>query len=270
MEIAIDFGITNTDILVSNKTERIYSSIQSEEINNDFLKKIFDLTNIDPNKIKKIAVTGGKSADLNNTFKDIPVFKVNEVEAIGLGAKNLYSINDEKFVVISAGTGTGCVFYDGKNYHYLGGISIGGGTLQGLSSLLISTSDINEIEKLSNKGNRKNVDHQIGEVVNDIGSLNPNVTASNFAKAKGVKNHNPKDIAASLTNMIGEVIGTTSYLNAMLAGVDKVYFLGRLSLSEAIKEAIDQRLKLANINGIYEENREYGNVLGALACIQTK
>jgi len=270
MEIAIDFGITNTDILVSNKTERIYSSIQSEEINNDFLKKIFDLTNLDPNKIKKIAVTGGKSANLNNTFKDIPIFKVNEVEAIGLGAKNLYSINDEKFVVISAGTGTGCVFYDGKNYHYLGGISIGGGTLQGLSSLLISTSDINEIEKLSNKGNRKNVDHLIGEVVNDIGSLNPNVTASNFAKAKGVKNHNPKDIAASLTNMIGEVIGTTSYLNAMLVGVDKVYFLGRLSLSEAIKEAIDQRLKLANINGIYKENREYGNVLGALACIQTK
>ena len=270
MEIAIDFGITNTDILVSNKTERIYSSIQSEEINNDFLKKIFDLTNLDPNKIKKIAVTGGKSANLNNTFKDIPIFKVNEVEAIGLGAKNLYSINDEKFVVISAGTGTGCVFYDGKNYHYLGGISIGGGTLQGLSSLLISTSDINEIEKLSNKGNRKNVDHLIGEVVNDIGSLNPNVTASNFAKAKGVKNHNPKDIAASLTNMIGEVIGTTSYLNAMLAGVDKVYFLGRLTLSEAIKEAIDQRLKLANINGIYKENREYGNVLGALYCIQTK
>ena len=270
MEIAIDFGITNTDILISNKTERIYSSIQSEEINNDFLKKIFDLTNLDPNKIKKIAVTGGKSANLNNTFKDIPIFKVNEVEAIGLGAKNLYSINDEKFVVISAGTGTGCVFYDGKNYHYLGGISIGGGTLQGLSSLLISTSDINEIEKLSNKGNRKNVDHLIGEVVNDIGSLNPNVTASNFAKAKGVKNHNPKDIAASLTNMIGEVIGTTSYLNAMLVGVDKVYFLGRLSLSEAIKEAIDQRLKLANINGIYKENREYGNVLGALYCIQTK
>ena len=270
MEIAIDFGITNTDILVSKKTERIYSSIQSEEINNDFLKKIFDLTNIDPNKIKKIAVTGGKSADLNNTFKDIPIFKVNEVEAIGVGAKNLYSINDEKFVVISAGTGTGCVFYDGKNYHYLGGISIGGGTLQGLSSLLISTSDINEIEKLSNKGNRKNIDHLIGEVVNDIGSLNPNITASNFAKAKGVKNHKPKDIAASLTNMIGEVIGTTSYLNAMLVGVDKVYFIGRLSLSEAIKEAIDQRLKLANINGIYKENREYGNVLGALGCIQTK
>ena len=70
--------------------------------------------------------------------------------------------------------------------------------------------------------------------------------------------------------MVGEVIGTISYLNAMLAGVDKVYFLGRLSLSEPIKEAIDKRLKLANINGVYKENREYGNVLGALRYMQTK
>ncbi len=270
MEIAIDFGITNTDILVSNKTERIYSSIPSEEINDNFLKKIFELTKLDSNKIKKIAVTGGKSANLNNTFKDIPIFKVNEVEAIGLGAKDLYNINNEKFVVISAGTGTGCVFYDEKNYHYLGGISIGGGTLQGLSNLLINTSDINEIERLSNKGDRKIIDHLIGEVVNDIGPLNPNITASNFAKAKVIKDHSPKDIAASLSNMVGEVIGTTSYLNAMLVGVDKVYFLGRLSLLKTVKEAIDQRLKLANIKGVYKENREYGNLLGALGSIQTK
>ena len=76
MELAIDFGITNTDILVSNKTERIYSSIPSEEINDNFLKKIFDLTKLDSSKIKKIAVTGGKSANLNNTFKDIPILEV--------------------------------------------------------------------------------------------------------------------------------------------------------------------------------------------------
>ena len=30
------------------------------------------------------------------------------------------------------------------------------------------------------------------------------------------------------------------------------------------------RLKLANINGIFEENREYGNVLGALRALQQK
>ena len=54
MEIAIDFGITNTDILVSNKTEKIYSSIPSEEINDNFLKKIFDLTKLDSSKIKKL------------------------------------------------------------------------------------------------------------------------------------------------------------------------------------------------------------------------
>ena len=70
--------------------------------------------------------------------------------------------------------------------------------------------------------------------------------------------------------MIGEVIGTVAYLNAMLCGENKVYFLGRVSLNSNIKSAIEDRLKLANITGIFEDKREYGNVLGALNCIQTK
>ena len=33
-----------------------------------------------------------------------------------MALKNLYSINDSKFIVISAGTGTGCVGYIKKNF----------------------------------------------------------------------------------------------------------------------------------------------------------
>ncbi len=270
MEVAFDFGITTTDVVVLNENKKQFYSLKSEEVNDSFLEKIFNKINLDPSKVKKIAVTGGKSNNLKDSFNKILVIKVNEVESIGLGAKDLYDIDDEKFLTISAGTGTGCIFYDGENYHYLGGIAIGGGTLEGLSNYLLETTDFKIIEKLSKKGNRKNIDSLIGEVVNNIGSLDANITASNLVKLKEGKGHNLEDIAASFTNMVGEVIGTISYLNAMLAGVDKVYFLGRLSLSEPIKEAIDKRLKLANINGVYKENREYGNVLGALRYMQTK
>ena len=76
-------------------------------------------------------------------------------------------------------------------------------------------------------------------------------------------------IAASISNMIGEVIGTISYLNAMLCNEHEVYFLGRVSLSDVIKSGIEDRLALAKIKGLFKENREYGNVLGALSCIQT-
>ena len=77
-------------------------------------------------------------------------------------------------------------------------------------------------------------------------------------------------MAASLSNMIGEVIGTISYLNAMICNENEVYFLGRVSLNDVIKSGIQDRLNLARVKGLFKENREYGNVLGALNCIQTK
>ena len=119
-------------------------------------------------------------------------------------------------------------------------------------------------------GNRKELDYLIGDIANEIGSLNSEITASNFAKAKNLDSLSSNDVAASITNMIGEVIGTVAYLNAMLCGENKVYFLGRVSLNSNIKAAIEDRLKLANITGIFEDNREYANVLGALVFLKDK
>ena len=47
------------------------------------------------------------------------VQKTGNHNVIKLNKNNLYNINNEKFVVISAGTGTGCVFYDEKNKLFL-------------------------------------------------------------------------------------------------------------------------------------------------------
>ena len=124
--------------------------------------------------------------------------------------------------------------------------------------------------KLAKSGDRKQVDLLIGDVVNEIGSLHPEVTASNFAKARDQENLSQDDIAASISNMIGEVIGTISYLNALLCGESEVFFLGRVTLNDVIRSGVEDRLKLANVNGLFKQNREYGNVLGALSYIQTK
>ena len=118
-------------------------------------------------------------------------------------------------------------------------------------------------------GHRDNVDLLIGDVVNDIGVLDSSVTASNFAKLKKADDVSEDDIAAAVLNMIGEVIGTIAYLNAALCGLNKVHFIGRVSTNEYIKNAIDERLKLANMQGIFEDNREYGTVIGALKHITT-
>ena len=267
MEIAFDFGITNTDVAVQDKQKLTFYTFSSKKVELAFILHILSEINLDIKLITKIAVTGGKSSDLQDSLDGIPIIKINEVEAVGLGAKELYQIKDKKFMAVSTGTGTACVAYMDKEFNHLGGISVGGGTLQGLSNLTIDINKATEIEELSRVGNKKNLDALIGEVVNNIGSLNPDITASNFSKARNINNFNNEDIASSISNMVGEVIGTVAYLNALLIGVSNVYFIGRVSKMSTVKDGIEKRLNLAGISGNYEEKQEFANVIGAIAYL---
>ena len=267
MEIAFDFGITNTDVAVQDKQKLTFYTFSSKKVEIAFISEILSEINLDKKLITKIVVTGGKSGDLQDALHEIPIIKINEVEAIGHGAKEVYQIKDNKFMTVSTGTGTACVAYMNEEFHHLGGISVGGGTLQGLSNLTIDINKANEIEELSKIGNKKNLDALIGEVVNKIGSLNTDITASNFSKARNKTDFKNEDIASSLSNMVGEVIGTVSYLNALLIGVSNVYFIGRVSKMGSVKNGIEKRLNLAGICGNYIEKQEFANVIGAIAYL---
>ena len=267
MEIAFDFGITNTDVAVQDKQKLTFYTFSSKKVEIAFISEILSEINLDKKLITKIVVTGGKSGDLQDALHEIPIIKINEVEAIGHGAKEVYQIKDNKFMTVSTGTGTACVAYMNGGFHHLGGISVGGGTLQGLSNLTIDINKANEIEELSKVGNKKNLDALIGEVVNKIGSLNTDITASNFSKARNKTDFKNEDIASSLSNMVGEVIGTVSYLNALLIGVSNVYFIGRVSKMDSVKNGIEKRLNLAGICGNYIEKQEFANVIGAIAYL---
>ena len=269
MDIAFDFGITNTDVVVQDKKELTFYTFSSKKVEMAFILEILSEINLDIKRISKIAVTGGKSSDLQDNINNIPIIKINEVEAVGNGAKEIYQIRDNKFMAVSTGTGTACVAYMNDKFHHLGGISVGGGTLLGLSKLTIDINKADEIEELSRDGDKKNLDTLIGEVVNNIGSLNPDITASNFSKARNMTNFNNKDIASSISNMVGEVIGTVAYLNALLIGVSDVYFIGRVSKMRTVKNGIEKRLNLAGISGNYIEKQEFANVIGAIAYLNT-
>ena len=267
MEIAFDFGITNTDVAVQDKQKLTFYTFSSKKVEIAFISEILSKINLDKKLITKIVVTGGKSGDLQDALHEIPIIKINEVEAIGHGAKEVYQIKDNKFMAVSTGTGTACIAYMDKEFHHLGGISVGGGTLQGLSNLTIDINKADEIEELSRVGNKKNLDSLIGEVVNNIGSLSPDITASNFSKARNKTDFNNEDIASSISNMVGEVIGTVAYLNALLIGVSNVYFIGRVSKMSTVRNGIEKRLNLAGISGNYIEKQEFANVIGAIAYL---
>ena len=274
MIAAFDFGITNTDLVI--KDQRIkFLSVPSpfDRKNRDFditerhVIEILEKLDINIKEISSIGVTGGKSADLPDRICDVPITKVNEIDAIGKGARSLYKISEESSLVVSSGTGTACVHIQNTATNHLGGISVGGGMLEGLSNLLVNIPHGVKINNFAEKGNRKILDVMIGEAVNEIGNLNAEITAANFAKARNEPTNSIEDISASLCNMVGEVIGTVAYLNALLVGSNKAYFLGRTSMLSEVKKGIDTRLALAGIEGIYDENRAFGNAIGVLDTI---
>ena len=72
----------------------------------------------------------------------------------------------------------------GNNFNHLGGIAVGGGMLEGLGSLLFKNAQGQEINEFATQGSREKLDLLIGDVVNKIGTLSPEITAVNFGKAR--------------------------------------------------------------------------------------
>ena len=93
MKIAFDFGITNTDVAVQDKQELNFYTFSSKKVEIAFILEILSEINLDTKLITKIAVTGGKSSDLQDSLDGIPIIKINEVEAVGHGAKELYPVS---------------------------------------------------------------------------------------------------------------------------------------------------------------------------------
>ena len=270
MKVAIDFGISNTDLAFLSSEGLAFHTFSSTKqvLSSSLISEILSCYKINTSEIEMIGVTGGKSSDLMDMIDSIPVIKINEIDAISLGAKKIYKIEDESSLVISAGTGTACVHVHGHEFNHLGGIAVGGGMLEGLSSLLFKNSNGLEINEFAAQGSRTQLDLLIGDVVNKIGNLSPETTAVNFGQAKNSSADTMENTAAALCNMIGEVIGTIAYLNALLVGSQKAYFIGRTSYLSEVINGINERLDLAGIKGEYGKNREYGNVIGVLEQIK--
>ena len=142
---------------------------------------------------------------------------------------------------------------------------MGGGTLDGMSSLILDSISPTELDNLANNGDLKKTDLKIGDVVNQIGNLSNDVTAVNLGKLKRSNNFSDDDIALAICNMVGEVIGTVAYLNAFLLGTSEVYFVGRTSLLSNVRIGIEKRLQIAGINGCFGKKREYANAIGSMS-----
>ena len=107
-------------------------------------------------------LTGVGAAYIDEHIYGLPTSKSEEFIADGLGAK--YESKLDRMIVVSMGTGTSLVKCDGENIKHIGGIGIGGGTLAGLSRIMLKTDDIKQITNLAKDGDVSKINLLIKDI----------------------------------------------------------------------------------------------------------
>ncbi len=267
MILSIDFGSTNTDAvlfdgkLITKKAsilEKLFSAAELEF----FLKK----NGFAPNGIEAVAVTGGKSAFFTEKMFGIEPVHISEIDAIGSGAAFL--AKQERCLAVSMGTGTCIVLFDNEKCFHIVGTGVGGGTITGLSKLLLGETNIPKLDSLASSGKTEKVDLTIGDVVGKkFSMLDEKVTASNFAK---LENYGKADLAAGIQNLVAESVAVLAVSAAKQCNCDAVVFCGKTPSFAFVKKRLLGASKLFGGNFLFPENFELATAIGAALVLQKK
>ena len=271
--ISTDIGSTNIKAIIL----KVWDSLDETNIDlvgkvriktTDFALFIYDIIekfDINIDSIDKIIVTGTGSSFLSDNFKGIDIIKIDEFNSIAYGGLIL-SKSDEAMIV-SIGTGTTILYSNMKETIRLGGTGLGGGTLVGLSNVILKNilniSDkiisFNELISLSKKGNKNNVDLLIGDINNgNIGNMSKDITAANFAGMN--KKAELEDYVAAVLNMILENI---ALLIKALYKKGKIVLIGTLVSEEYVKNCLNKISEYTGNTFTFIDDSEYAIAIGA-------
>ncbi len=265
--IGIDVGISTTKIVGLRQGEiispiRIKATDPITSLYGAFGKYLYD-NKISLSDVKQVMLTGVGSAYINKPIYGLPTQKAEEFLADGLGAR--FETNLDKMIVVSMGTSTSFVKCDKKNIQHIGGIGIGGGTLQGLSRLLLNTDDIKHVAALAEKGNIANINLQIGDIsAVPLPNLPLDATASLFGNVKS--NATQEDIAAGVICMVLQTIGSATILSSLGSDIKEFVMIGHLSLLPGCNIVFPAMEKLFGVRFIIPKYSQFCTAIGAALC----
>lgn len=219
--------------------------------------------NLTLDDIECVKVTGAGSSYLTKPIYSLKCDNVSEFESIGRGG--LYISGLSEAVVVSMGTGTAVVYAkEGCPTEYLGGTGVGGGTLVGLSKLLLGMNNVNHIEELALSGDIKKIDLSVKDISNPgryESNMSTDLTASNFGRISDLAER--EDIAAGIINMVFETIAMIAVFAARGHNIKDVVLTGNMTTLESCKKVFSNLSELFNINFIIPENAQFSTVIGA-------
>jgi len=269
--VGIDIGASTTKAAALEELhiEKLISVKTTEAITSASmaLEKLLTLMGRSPRDVTTVAVSGGGARSVEETLLGIPVVKIDEIKAIGVGGLTLS--RKSQALVVSMGTGTALVaaYEGGRRVVHIGGTGVGGGTLQGLSMRLLHTNDFEAVEKMAAMGDAKRVDLTVADIAGGpVGIVPGEATASNFGRLSTDANEN--DAAAAIFNMVSQVIGVIVAFAAKAYGLEKdVVLVGRLAGNTLVTKSIGDVADMFHIRLCVPENGEYCVAIGAATSI---
>ena len=264
ISIGIDVGISTTKIVGIRegkviKPLRIKATDPVTSLYGAFGKYLYD-NRIDLSEVERVMLTGVGAHYIDKPVYGLPTAKADEFLADGLGAQ--FESKLQRMIVVSMGTGTSLVLCDGNEVRHIGGIGIGGGTLSGLSRLLLQTDNINEIIALANKGDISRINLQIKDIsTSPLPGLPMDATASLFANAQA--NASREDIALGLIGLVLQSIGSATILSSLNSDIRDFVLIGNLSLLPQCELLFPVMEKIYDVRCIIPKNSEYCTAIGA-------
>ncbi|MFQ5665862.1 MAG: pantothenate kinase [Candidatus Binatia bacterium] len=267
MIIGIDIGGSTTDAVLLDDDVRVVSVEANDPVAaaagalgklvNDLHHRLSD--------IGAIAVTGGRARFLGGDLLGVPVRKVSEITAIGVGGSSL--AHRKEALVVSMGTGTAMVSVKDKDITHVSGTGVGGGTLLGLSKHLLNVARLETLQGLAEGGDLSRIDLTVGDLAGGpVGNLPADATASNFGNLSS--DATPEDKARALVNMIAEVIVVLSVTAARASGLRDIVLTGKLLRVRPFIERITATRLLFDRHFIIPEHAEFATAIGAARSLR--
>ena len=227
--------------------------------------KFTDENGLKISDISKIVMTGVGASHMKNNLYGLDCLRVNEFDCIGRGGTYLSGISDA--LVVSMGTGTAMVHASSDgSMRYLGGTGVGGGTLMGLSKLLLNAEEIEHIELYAESGSLDNIDLRIKDLTSSgsMSQLERDITASNFGRLSDMADKG--DVALGIMNLVFETVGMVSIFAASFAGVKDVILTGNVTELKQCKRKFEEfnSLELSRgLNFLIPERARFATAIGA-------
>ena len=262
--IGIDVGISTTKIvgLRDGKPSapiRITATDPITSLYGAFGKYLHD-NNIALEDVEHVMLTGVGAAYVKNDVYGVKTSRCDEFIADALGAR--YESHIDHAIVVSMGTGTSFVMCNGDDIRHIGGIGIGGGTLQGLSRIMLNTGDIKQVAALAMQGDISHVNLLIGDIsAQPLPGLPMEATASIFARAKN--DASKEDIACGIIAMVLQSIGSAAVLAAQGTDCRDMVLIGNLTLLPQCREIFPALEKLYGVRFHTPKYSQFCTAIGA-------